>query len=104
MQLLGYIKKDKQGDALVEKLCQRFGATEDRAQWHNIAFCLTQVGCCTRSSRARWLGVDCAGRRERVRGGESTPHPNARMHPHPSTHPPTLPPPTPCSSRSATRG
>ena len=43
-QLLGHIKKDKQGDALVEKLCQRFGATEEPAQWHNLAFCMTQVG------------------------------------------------------------
>ena len=42
-QLLGYIKKDKQGDALIEKLCQRFAASEDPAQWHSIAFCLTQV-------------------------------------------------------------
>ena len=43
MQLLGYIKKDKQGDSLIEKLCQRFAATDDPAQWHSIAFCLTQV-------------------------------------------------------------
>ena len=42
-QLLGYIKKDKQGDSLIEKLCQRFAATEEAAQWHSIAFCLTQV-------------------------------------------------------------
>ena len=43
LQLLGYIKKDKQGDALIEKLCQRFAATQEPAQWHSIAFCLTQV-------------------------------------------------------------
>lgn len=42
-QLLGYIKKDKQGDALVEKLCQRFAATDDRVQWRNVAFCLGQL-------------------------------------------------------------
>ncbi|KAL6778710.1 hypothetical protein ACKKBF_B04955 [Auxenochlorella protothecoides x Auxenochlorella symbiontica] len=41
--LLGYIKKDKQGDALVEKLCQRFAASESLTQWHNVAFCLTQL-------------------------------------------------------------
>ncbi|KAL4434047.1 hypothetical protein ABPG75_000488 [Micractinium tetrahymenae] len=41
--LLGYIKKDKQGDSLIEKLCQRFAATEEPAQWHSIAFCLTQL-------------------------------------------------------------
>lgn len=43
LQLLAHIKKDKQGDALIEKLCQRFAATDDPQQWHNIAFCLTQV-------------------------------------------------------------
>lgn len=42
-QLLGYIKKDKQGDSLIDKLCQRFAASDDPAQWHSIAFCLTQV-------------------------------------------------------------
>lgn len=42
-QLLAYIKKDRQGDALVEKLCLRFGASDDPAQWHCIAFCLTQA-------------------------------------------------------------
>ncbi|KAL4446838.1 hypothetical protein ABPG77_008082 [Micractinium sp. CCAP 211/92] len=42
-QLLAYIKKDKQGDSLIEKLCQRFAATEEPAQWHSIAFCLVQL-------------------------------------------------------------
>ncbi|GAB4818223.1 hypothetical protein N2152v2_005269 [Parachlorella kessleri] len=42
-QLLAYIKKDKQGDSLIEKLCQRYAATEDPHQWHNISFCLTQL-------------------------------------------------------------
>ena len=42
-RLLGYIKKDKQGDALVEKLCQRFSASEDPGQWRNVAFCLSQL-------------------------------------------------------------
>ena len=42
-QLLVHIKKDKHGDALVEKLCQRFLATEDVAQWRNIAFCISQL-------------------------------------------------------------
>lgn len=42
-RLLGYIKKDKQGDSLVEKLCQRFAATEDPMQWRNVAFCLGQL-------------------------------------------------------------
>lgn len=42
-QLLVHIKKDKHGDALVEKLCQRFSATEDALQWRNIAFCISQL-------------------------------------------------------------
>ncbi len=42
-QLLVHIKKDKHGDALIEKLCQRFGLTEDVRQWRNIAFCMTQL-------------------------------------------------------------
>ena len=42
-QLLVHIKKDKHGDALVEKLCQRFAATEDVSQWRNIAFCISQL-------------------------------------------------------------
>lgn len=42
-RLLGYIKKDKQGDALVEKLCQRFASSEDPTQWRNVAFCLAQL-------------------------------------------------------------
>ncbi|KAI8101453.1 hypothetical protein M9435_001559 [Picochlorum sp. BPE23] len=42
-QLLVHIKKDKHGDALVEKLCQRFASTEDALQWRNIAFCISQL-------------------------------------------------------------
>jgi condensin complex subunit 1 len=42
-QLLAHIKKDKQGDALVEKLCQRFASTEDESQWRNVAFCIIQL-------------------------------------------------------------
>ena len=42
-QLLVHIKKDKHGDALIEKLCQRCGSTEDIAQWRNIAFCMSQL-------------------------------------------------------------
>jgi hypothetical protein len=42
-QLLAYIKKDKQGDALVEKLCQRLAATDDVVQWRNVTFCLAQA-------------------------------------------------------------
>ena len=50
-QLLGYIKKDKQGDALVEKLCSRFAATEDATQWRNVAFCLSQLPISEKGTR-----------------------------------------------------
>lgn len=42
-QLLVHIKKDKHGDALIEKLCQRFASTEDVTQWRNLAFCMSQL-------------------------------------------------------------
>ncbi len=42
-QLLQHIKKDKHGDALVEKLAQRFSTTEDVSHWRNIAFCIGQL-------------------------------------------------------------
>lgn len=42
-QLLAYIKKDKHGDALMEKLCHRFASTEDIVQWRNVSFCMSQL-------------------------------------------------------------
>eukprot|EP00698_Gefionella_okellyi_P019648 TRINITY_DN6053_c0_g1_i1.p1 TRINITY_DN6053_c0_g1~~TRINITY_DN6053_c0_g1_i1.p1 ORF type:complete len:1135 (-),score=357.91 TRINITY_DN6053_c0_g1_i1:140-3544(-) len=39
--LLGFIDKEKQTESIVEKLCNRFAATQDMQQWRNIAFCLT---------------------------------------------------------------
>jgi len=33
--------KEKQAEAIVEKLCQRFRLTEDPRQWRDIAFCLS---------------------------------------------------------------
>ncbi|CAN1752636.1 Condensin-1 complex subunit CAP-D2 [Linum perenne] len=41
--LFGSIKKDKQMEALVEKLCNRFSGVTDRKQWEYIAYCLAQL-------------------------------------------------------------
>ncbi|KAJ3683828.1 hypothetical protein LUZ60_014055 [Juncus effusus] len=41
--LIGSIKKDKQMDSLVEKLCNRFSGVNDVKQWEYIAYCLSQL-------------------------------------------------------------
>ncbi|XP_024543850.1 condensin complex subunit 1 isoform X1 [Selaginella moellendorffii] len=41
--LLDFIKKDRQIEGLIEKLCNRFVGTSDRAQWQAIAYCLSQL-------------------------------------------------------------
>ncbi|KAI4381539.1 hypothetical protein MLD38_007604 [Melastoma candidum] len=41
--LIGSIKKDKQMEALVEKLCHRFGGVTDVEQWEHISYCLSQL-------------------------------------------------------------
>ncbi|CAI0374530.1 unnamed protein product [Linum tenue] len=41
--LIGSIKKDKQMEALVEKLCNRFCGVTDVKQWEYIAYCLAQL-------------------------------------------------------------
>ncbi|CAH1432213.1 unnamed protein product [Lactuca virosa] len=41
--LIGSIKKDKQMEALVEKLCHRFSGVTDAKQWENISYCLAQL-------------------------------------------------------------
>ncbi|KAJ4836103.1 hypothetical protein Tsubulata_004206 [Turnera subulata] len=41
--LIGSIKKDKQMDALVEKLCNRFSGVSDIRQWEYISYCLSQL-------------------------------------------------------------
>jgi hypothetical protein len=33
--------QEKQAEAIVEKLCQRFRLTEDPRQWRDIAYCLS---------------------------------------------------------------
>ncbi|GBG66498.1 hypothetical protein CBR_g63081 [Chara braunii] len=39
--LMGFIKKEKQLDGLIEKLCHRFPAARDLRQWRDIAYCLS---------------------------------------------------------------
>ncbi|XP_076908529.1 condensin-1 complex subunit CAP-D2-like [Bidens hawaiensis] len=41
--LIGSIKKDRQMEALVEKLCHRFSGVMDAKQWENISYCLSQL-------------------------------------------------------------
>ncbi|KAK6941728.1 Condensin complex subunit 1, N-terminal [Dillenia turbinata] len=41
--LIGSIKKDKQMEALVEKLCNRFSGVTDIVQWDYISYCLSQL-------------------------------------------------------------
>ncbi|KAF9591629.1 hypothetical protein IFM89_005210 [Coptis chinensis] len=39
--LIGSIKKDKQMESLVEKLCNRFSGVSDIKQWQDISYCLS---------------------------------------------------------------
>ncbi|XP_047084626.1 condensin-1 complex subunit CAP-D2-like [Lolium rigidum] len=41
--LIGSIKKDKQMEALVDKLCNRFAGGNDVRQWEYISYCLSQL-------------------------------------------------------------
>ncbi|KAG1371126.1 condensin complex subunit 1 [Cocos nucifera] len=41
--LINSIKKDKQMEALVEKLCNRFSGVTDIREWECIAYCLSQL-------------------------------------------------------------
>ncbi|KAM7260107.1 hypothetical protein ACFE04_015848 [Oxalis oulophora] len=41
--LIGSIKKDKQMEALVEKLCNRFSGVTDVRQWEYMSYCLSQL-------------------------------------------------------------
>ncbi|OXG96186.1 condensin complex subunit 1 [Cryptococcus neoformans A5-35-17] len=36
-----FIEKDKQAEAIVEKLCQRFRLSTDERQWRDISYCLS---------------------------------------------------------------
>ncbi|KAL5067141.1 hypothetical protein RYX36_018028 [Vicia faba] len=41
--LIASIKKDRQMEALVEKLCNRFSGVADVRQWEHISYCLSQL-------------------------------------------------------------
>ncbi|KAI5396595.1 condensin-1 complex subunit CAP-D2 [Lathyrus oleraceus] len=41
--LIASIKKDRQMEALVEKLCNRFSGVADIRQWEHISYCLSQL-------------------------------------------------------------
>ncbi|EPS70557.1 hypothetical protein M569_04199, partial [Genlisea aurea] len=50
--LMGSIKKDKQMESLVEKLCNRFsGVSADVRQWENISYCLSLLALTDRSMK-----------------------------------------------------
>ncbi|KAJ3103470.1 Condensin complex subunit [Phlyctochytrium planicorne] len=45
--LLEFIKKDRQVENVVDKLCQRFRAAEDPRMWRDIGFCLSLINFST---------------------------------------------------------
>ncbi|KAL3637175.1 Condensin-1 complex subunit CAP-D2 [Castilleja foliolosa] len=49
--LIGSIKKDKQMESLVEKLCNRFTGVSDIRQWEYISYCLSQLAFNEKSIR-----------------------------------------------------
>ncbi|XP_075512806.1 condensin-1 complex subunit CAP-D2 isoform X1 [Primulina tabacum] len=49
--LIGSIKKDKQMEALVEKLCNRFVGVADVRHWEYISYCLSQLAFTEKSIR-----------------------------------------------------
>ncbi|KAL7097778.1 hypothetical protein ACP275_10G163900 [Erythranthe tilingii] len=49
--LIATIKKDKQMEALVEKLCNRFTGVSDIRQWEYISYCLSQLAFTEKSMR-----------------------------------------------------
>ena len=50
--LLGYIKKDKQNEMLMEKLCQRFPKCQTISQKADIAYCMAQLKVNERSVKS----------------------------------------------------
>ncbi|KAL1548739.1 Condensin-1 complex subunit CAP-D2 [Salvia divinorum] len=49
--LIGSIKKDKQMESLVEKLCNRFTGASDVRQWECISYCLSQLAFTEKSMK-----------------------------------------------------
>jgi condensin complex subunit 1 len=49
--VFGFVDKARQTDGLVDKLCQRFRATDVPRQWRDVAFCLAQLSYSEKSVR-----------------------------------------------------
>ncbi|XP_027065587.2 condensin-1 complex subunit CAP-D2 [Coffea arabica] len=49
--LIGSIKRDKQMESLVEKLCHRISGVTDITQWEYISYCLSQLAFTDKSMR-----------------------------------------------------
>ncbi|KAL0838771.1 hypothetical protein ABMA28_016820 [Loxostege sticticalis] len=53
------IQKDRQMEALIEKLCQRFKLSTEERQWRDLAFCLSLFSYNERSLRKLIENLDC---------------------------------------------
>ncbi|KAL4715966.1 hypothetical protein ACJJTC_013266, partial [Scirpophaga incertulas] len=53
------IQKDRQMEALVEKLCQRFKLSTEERQWRDLSFCLSLFNYNERSLRKLIENIDC---------------------------------------------
>ncbi|XP_039753451.1 condensin complex subunit 1 [Pararge aegeria] len=53
------IQKDRQMEALVEKLCQRFKLSTEERQWRDLAYCLSLFSYNERSFRKLIENLDC---------------------------------------------
>ncbi|XP_028168490.1 condensin complex subunit 1 [Ostrinia furnacalis] len=53
------IQKDRQMEALVEKLCQRFKLSTEERQWRDLAYCLSLFSYNERSLRKLIENLDC---------------------------------------------
>ena len=49
--LLGFIRKDMLAENLVQKLCQRFQASDTARQWRELAFCISQLHLSEKGTR-----------------------------------------------------
>lgn len=56
---MSLIQKDRQMEALVEKLCLRFKLSTDERQWRDLAFCLSLFSYNDRSVKKLIENMDC---------------------------------------------
>ncbi|XP_019850191.1 PREDICTED: condensin complex subunit 1-like [Amphimedon queenslandica] len=57
--LLSFVKKERQSEGLVEKLCHRFRATRTEQQSRDLAFCLSQLNVNERGLRKLHENLPC---------------------------------------------